>query len=75
MKKEEIVRSWKDTIKQVSGAALALLFGLALVEVLKYKGPHGLSMMDEMANALSMVGKDLYVLISPFLLPPSGIYK
>lgn len=67
MKKEEIVRSWKDTIKQVSGAALALLFGLALVEVLKYKGPHGLSMMDEMANALSMVGKDLYVLISPFI--------
>ena len=63
----KIKKSWADTIKQVSGAALALLFGLALVEVLKYKGASGLSMMDEMANALAMVGEDLYVFIAPFI--------
>ncbi len=62
-----VKKSWSDTIKQISGAALALVFGLALVEVLKYKNDLGISMLDEMANALSMVGKSLYVLISPFI--------
>ncbi|MBQ8293182.1 MAG: L-lactate permease [Bacilli bacterium] len=67
MDKEKIKQSWKDTIKQVSGAALALLFGLALVEVLKFKNSEDVSMMVEMANALSKVGKELYILISPFI--------
>lgn len=64
---KKIKQSWKDTGKQVSGAALALLFGLALVEVMKFKNLNGVSMMDEMANALAKVGKQLYVLISPFI--------
>lgn len=67
MDKKKVVESWKDTAIQVSGAALALLFGLALVEVMKYKGVEGTSMLDEMANALSKVGKHLYVLIAPFI--------
>lgn len=67
MDKEKIKQSWKDTLKQLSGAALALLFGLALVEVLKYKNTENVSMMVEMANALSKVGKGLYILISPFI--------
>ena len=64
---QQVKQSWKDTLKQVSGAALALLFGMALVEVLKYKGASGVSMMDEMASALAMVGGNLYVLIAPFI--------
>ncbi len=67
MDKEMIKRSWSDTLKQVSGAALALVFGLALVEVMKYKNAADTSMLDEMATALSMVGKNLFVLISPFI--------
>ena len=67
MNKEQIKTSWGDTIKQVSGAALALIFGLALVEVMKYKNDLGTSMLDEMANALAMVGKSLYILIAPFI--------
>lgn len=67
MNREKVKQAWKDTVRQVSGAALALLFGLALVEVLKYKNAAGISMMDEMANALSKVGGSLYVLISPFI--------
>lgn len=63
----QIKQSWKDTAGQVGGAALALLFGLALVEVLKYKNGAGISMMDEMAGALAMVGKSLYVVIAPFI--------
>jgi lactate permease len=67
MDKDKIKKSWKDTIKQLSGAALALLFGLALVEVLKYKNDDGISMMVEMAEALSKVGKRAYILTSPFI--------
>lgn len=67
MDKKSIKQAWKDTGKQISGAALALLFGLALVQIMKYKNAVGSSMMDEMANALAMVGKELYVLISPFI--------
>ncbi|MBE6670687.1 MAG: L-lactate permease [Ruminococcaceae bacterium] len=64
---KKIKQSWKDTVKQISGAALALLFGLALVEVMKYKNADGISMMDQMATALAAVGKELYVFISPFI--------
>lgn len=67
MSAKQIKTAWKDTIRQISGAALALLFGLALVEIMKYKNTANVSMMDEMANALAMVGKDLYILISPFI--------
>ena len=67
MNKSEVVCAIKDTGKQISGAALALLFGLALVEIMKYKNGAGVSKMDEMANALAMVGQELYVLISPFI--------
>ncbi len=64
---QKIKQSWKDTLGQVSGAAMALIFGMALVEVMKYKNTAGVSMMDEMAMALSMVGKSLYVVIAPFI--------
>lgn len=67
MSKQKVVRAFKDTGKQISGAALALLFGLALVEIMKYQNAEGVSMMSEMANALALVGKELYVLISPFI--------
>lgn len=67
MNKDKVKQAWKDTAKQVMGAALALLLGLALVEIMKYKNTAGISMLDEMANALAMVGKGLYILISPFI--------
>ncbi|MEE0946668.1 MAG: L-lactate permease [Acutalibacteraceae bacterium] len=67
MNREQIKDSWKSTLKQVSSAALALLFGLALVEVMKFKNIDGISMLDTMANALAMVGEKLYVIIAPFI--------
>lgn len=67
MDKDKIKQSWKDTLKQVGGASLSLLFGLALVEILKFKNSENVSMMVEMANALSKVGKELYIFISPFI--------
>lgn len=67
MNRKEIKKSWKDTIKQLSSAAVALLFGLALVEVMKFKNSIGISMMDEMANTLAKVDKNLYLAIAPFI--------
>lgn len=64
---KQIKESWVATIKQVSGAAVALLFGLALVEVLKFKNAADTSMLDTMANALAKVGDKLYILIAPFI--------
>lgn len=67
MGRKMIVTSWKDTFKQITGAAPALIFGMALVEVMKQKNDFDISMLDEMAKALSMVGKNIYVFISPFI--------
>ena len=67
MNMEQIKQSWKDTIGQVTGAAIALLFGLALVEVMKYDNAAGVSMMDTMAKALANLGDKLYVVIAPFI--------
>ena len=67
MNMEKVKESWKATFKQVSGAAVALLFGLALVEVMKYKNADGVSMMVSMANALANLGDSLYVVIAPFI--------
>ena len=67
MSVEKVKESWKATFKQVSGAAVALLFGLALVEVMKYKNAEGVSMMVSMANALANLGDSLYVVIAPFI--------
>ena len=65
--KAKVKQSWIDTLKQVGNASLALLFGLALVDILKFRNDDGISMMVEMANALSKVGKIPYILISPFI--------
>ena len=46
---------------------MALLFGLALVEVMKYMNAEGVSMMVAMASALTKLGDSLYVVIAPFI--------
>lgn len=70
MKKEQVKTAWKETFSQVSGAALAIIFGLALVQIMSYD-PDGagekINMMTTMANALSKVGKAAFVVISPFI--------
>ena len=70
MKKEQIKTAWKETFSQVSGAALAIVFGLALVQIMSYD-PDGagekLNMMTTMANALAKVGRWPFIFISPFI--------
>ena len=70
MKMAQIKTAWKETFKQVSGAAIAVVFGLALVQIMSFD-PDGagekLNMMTTMANALAKVGKWPFIVISPFI--------
>lgn len=67
MDRKAIRQSWKDTFGQVSGAAIAIVFGLALVQVLSFSPEGSDSMMRTMALGLSKVGRAAYVAISPFI--------
>lgn len=67
MNGEQIKQSWKDTYGQVAGAAIAIVFGLALTKVLSFTPEGGESMMKTMAEALAQVGGTLFVVISPFI--------
>ena len=71
MKKEEVKDAWLDSFKQVGGAAVAIVFGLALVQIMRYSGSNEVggegmkSMIFYMAEELSKVGKGLYIIFSP----------
>lgn len=73
MKLSDMGQAWAASFKQVSGAAIALVFGLAMVQILRYSGSNGVastetkSMIFYMAEALSQVGRGLYVAFSPVI--------
>ncbi len=63
----------KTSFKQLRGAAVALVFGLALVQILRFSGSNDVnstdikSMIFYMAEAVSSVGKWLYICFSPII--------
>ena len=73
MDKAAVANAWKASLKQVSGAAIALVFGLAMVQLLRYSGANDIadpgmkSMIFYMAEALSQVGSGLYLIFSPLI--------
>jgi len=73
MKGSDVGKAWAASFKQVSGAAIALIFGLAMVQILRYSGSNDVasaemkSMIFYMAEALSKVGGFLYVIFSPII--------
>lgn len=73
MKWREAGQAWKASFRQVSGAAVALVFGLAMVQLMRYSGANDVSdpgmksMIFYMAEALSKVGKGLYVVFAPLI--------
>jgi len=70
MTKSEIKTVWKDTAKQISGAAVALVFGVALVQVMRYSdfNRSGLSsMMLIMARFLAKAAGRAYIVLAPFI--------
>jgi len=74
MKGSDVGAAWVASFKQVSGAAVALVFGLAMVQILRFSGSNDVTATEEMksmiyymAEALSKVGKELYIVISPVI--------
>ncbi|MBR0295089.1 MAG: L-lactate permease [Bacilli bacterium] len=73
MKRKEFAGAWKNTGKQLIGAAIAIVSGLALVQILRYSGSNSVdsestkSMIFYMADALSKVGNVLYVIFAPII--------
>ena len=73
MKRKEVGKAWKNTGKQLIGATIAIVSGLALVQILRYSGSNDVnateikSMIFYMAEALSKVGKVFYVIIAPII--------
>lgn len=70
MKPKEIVASWKTTFKQLTGAAIALLAGVAMVQLMLKSGTNdaGLdSMLTVMANSIADLSGAAYPVISPIV--------
>ncbi|MBR2311092.1 MAG: L-lactate permease [Oscillospiraceae bacterium] len=73
MKWKDAGQAWKASLRQVSGAAVALVFGLAMVQLMRYSGANDVndpgmkSMIFYMAEALSKVGQELYVVFAPLI--------
>ena len=70
MKAKEIKFAWKNTFKQISGAAIALFAGIAMVQLMLNSGVNGAgldSMLTEMAQALAGLAGSAFVFVSPFI--------
>jgi len=70
MNHHQIKEAWTVTIKQVGSATIALLFGVAFVQIMRYSSLNegGMpSMLMSMANTLAKVGRIAYIVISPFI--------
>ena len=78
MRSREIKGAFTDTFSQVSGAAIALLFGVAMVNLFRFTNIDSATMENVaeavkdpmllvMAEALAAVAGQLYVIIAPFI--------
>ncbi len=73
MKAKDVKRAWVNSLIQVVPAAIAVIFGLALVQVMRYSGSNNVnddsmkSMIFYMAEALSKAGAALYMIFSPII--------
>ncbi len=73
MNARNTINAWKDTFAQVAGAAAAIVFGLALVQILRFSGSNDIndpgmkSMVFYMAEALSKFGSTLVTIFSPII--------
>ena len=71
MKGSEVSGAWKDTGKQVSGAAIALLFGVAMVNIFRYTNVSSDvmdgSMLLIMARGLAAMAGKAYVIVAPLI--------
>jgi lactate permease len=70
MNGEQVKAAWKQSFKQVSGAAIALFAGIAMVQLMLNSGINssGLaSMLAVMAQFLADISGNAYVFVAPFI--------
>ena len=72
MKGEAVKGAWADTGKQVSGAAIALLFGIATVNIFRYtnvSAPDAMdgSMLYVMARGMADLAGQAYLAVAPLI--------
>lgn len=79
MKGNEVALAWKNSLNQVKGAAIALLFGVAMVNIFRYTGQTnpdlvlveslgaGASMLSVMAKGLADLFQGAYIIIAPLI--------
>ena len=72
MKGEQVKAAWKTTFSMVAGAAIALLFGIAMVQLFKSSGAQfnnsGMdSMLIVMANAMADLFGKAYIVVAPLI--------
>lgn len=70
MPRDKVRRAWGETFSQIGGAAVAVVAGICLVQIMKFSdintsGLH--NMMTIMAEKVAATGRVLFVLISPFI--------
>jgi lactate permease len=70
MSKEAVKTAWRDALKQCSGAAIAMLFGVGLVQLMLNSKVNTIgleSMMTVMAKSLAAVFGNAFPVVSPFI--------
>ena len=70
MKGEEVKKAWKDTVNMVTGAAIALFFGVAMVQLFRYTNVDNASMDSMlliMAKGLAAIAGKAYIVVAPFI--------
>jgi len=70
MSGEKIKVAVRDSFKQITGAAIALFFGVAMVQILLKSGTNGAdldSMMSVMAQGIAGLAGSVYPIVSPFI--------
>ena len=70
MSGDKVRAAWEDTFRQIGGAAVAIVAGICLVQILKFSdinssGLH--NMMTIMAEKVAATGRFLFVIISPVI--------
>ena len=70
MRAEQVKAAWKETGQMVSGAAIALMFGIAMVQLFRFSfvNSSGLdSMLLEMAEGLAALAGKAYIVVAPLI--------
>lgn len=68
MNRNQVRAAWKESFRMISGAAIAIAFGVALVQLMRNSATDEMQgMMTVMADALANIAGKAYILISPLI--------